>query len=395
MRTELCDRFDLDVPIFAFSHCRDVVAAVTNAGGMGVLGALAFSPEQLEIELKWIDEHVDGRPYGVDIVMPASYAGKDEGLGRQEEGGGVDPGVFRKLIPQEVTDWIEGVLEEYEVPPLPADHRAVEGVGGGGSDGLLGWTDGGARGQLEVAFEHPARLLVNALGPPPKDVIDMAHERGVQVGALTGAVEHALRQKEQGVDIIIAQGTEAGGHTGQIGSMVLIPDIVDAVGDTPVLGAGGIGSGRQAAAAMALGAQGVWTGSVWLTVAESEMTAGVMDKLFAAGSKDAVRSRSLSGKPARLLRTAWTEAWEREDCPGTLPMPLQYMACADAQTRIGLAARRDGAKARELVGIPVGQVVSRMNEMKASKEVIYEFMDEFVATVERLDGMLAAAAEHE
>jgi NAD(P)H-dependent flavin oxidoreductase YrpB (nitropropane dioxygenase family) len=395
MRTELCDRFDLDVPIFAFSHCRDVVAAVTNAGGMGVLGALAFSAEQLEIELAWIDEHVDGKPYGVDIVMPARYEGKDRGLGQTDEATGqVDASVFQKLIPQETREWIEGILDEYDVAPFPPDYEAPQGVGGGGSGGLLGWTEGGARSHVDVALKHPARLLVNALGPPPKDVIELAHRHGVQVAALTGAVEHATRQKEQGVDIIIAQGTEAGGHTGEIGSMVLIPDIVDAVRPTPVLGAGGIGSGRQAAAALALGAQGVWTGSVWLTVEESEITGFLRDKLLAAGSKDAVRSRTLSGKPARMLRTAWTEAWLREDCPGTLPMPLQYMACAEASARIGLAARQPGSRSRDLVGMPVGQIVSRMKEVKTSAEVVYQFMDEFVDAVSRLQGMLEAAEKH-
>jgi len=393
MRTELCDQFGIDVPIFAFSHCRDVVAAVTNAGGMGVLGALAFSPEQLDIELKWIDEHVNGKPYGVDIVMPASYQGKEEGLGKKDdETGQVDAAVFKNLIPKEVTDWIETIMQEFDIPPLPEDHQANAGVGGGGSDGLLGWTDGGARNQVEIALRYPVKLLVNALGPPPKDVIDLAHSHDIKVAALTGAAKHAIRQKEQGVDIIVAQGTEAGGHTGEIGSMVLIPDIVDAVAPNPVLGAGGIGCGRQAAAAMALGAQGIWTGSCWLTVKESEMTGGaVMDKLLAAGSADAVRSKTLSGKPARLLRTAWTEAWLRDDCPGTLPMPLQYMATAEAQTRIGLSARAGNPKAIELLGMPVGQIVSRMNQVKSAGQVVGDFIDEFVETVERLDGLVAAS----
>ncbi len=262
--------------------------------------------------------------------MPAKYEGKKEGLGRVEEATGkVDADVFNKMIPKDVTDWIETVLEEFEVPRLPEGHAQLADIGGGGDQGLLGWTDGGARYQLDVALKFPVKLLVNALGPPPKDIIDLAHSMDIKVAALTGAVKHALRQQEQGVDLIIAQGTEAGGHTGEIGSMVLIPDIVDAVAPNPVLGAGGIASGRQAAAALALGAQGVWTGSCWLTVEESEMTGGyLMEKLLAAGSEDAVRSQSLSGKPARLLRTAWTEAWLRDDCPGTLPMPLQYMACA-------------------------------------------------------------------
>lgn len=393
MHTDLCDLFGIDVPIFAFSHCRDVVAAVTNAGGMGVLGALAFSPEQLEIECTWIDEHVGGKPYGVDTVMPMSYAGKDEGLGKADaETGDVDASVFQNMIPEETRQWVESILEEYEVPPLPegADERD-DGVGGG-SSGLLGWTEGGGRNHVEVALRHPGvKLLVNALGPPPKDIIDLAHEHGVKVAALTGAVDHAQRQKQAGVDIIVAQGTEAGGHTGEIGSMVLIPDIVDAVAPTPVLGAGGIADGRQAAAAMALGASGIWTGSVWLGVREADVSPLVKEKLFAARPKDAVRSRSLSGKPARLLRTAWTEAWERDDCPGTLPMPLQYMACSEAQTRIGLAARKEGAKARDLVGMPVGQVVGRMTEELSSADVIYRFIDEFVESVDRLQQSLAAA----
>ncbi len=386
MRTQICDDFDIDVPIFAFSHCRDVVAAVTNAGGLGVLGALAFSPEQLELELRWIDDHVDGKPYGVDVVMPASYAGKDDGAGRQDEQGQVDPDVFQKMIPDETRAWIEKILEEYEVPPLPED---AETLGGG----LLGWTDGGGRNLVEVSLKHPIKLLVNALGPPPKDVIELAHQHGCKVAALVGTVKQALRQKEQGCDIIVAVGTEAGGHVGEIGSMVIIPDVVDALGDTPVLGAGGIASGRQAAAAMALGAQGVWTGSIWLGVSEADTGELIKEKLWAAEARDAVRSRSLSGKPARLLRTAWTDAWERSDCPGTLPMPLQYMACAEAQTRIGLAARKPG-KARELIGMPVGQVVGRMNGEISSAQLILEFMQEYVETVARLSSLLDAAERH-
>ena len=392
MRTQLCDVFGIDVPIFAFSHCRDVVAAVSNAGGLGVLGALAFSPEQLEIELKWIEDHTSGKPYGVDTVMPVSYEGKDRGLGQTDtKTGKVDAEAFRKLIPQEVTDWIEKILEEFEVPPLP-DAFERGSAQGDGSSGLLGWTEGGGRAHVDISLRFPGvKLLVNALGPPPKDIIDLAHSHDIKVAALTGSVKHAIRQQQQGVDIIVAQGTEAGGHTGEIGSMVLLPDIVDAVSPAPVLGAGGIASGRQAAAALALGAAGVWTGSVWLTVREAETSQLVKEKLFAAGSQDAVRSRSLSGKPARLLRTGWTEAWERPDCPGTLPMPLQYMASAEAQLRIGLAARKEGAKARALIGMPVGQVVSRMNAEQSSAEVIYGFMEEFVEAVDRLQGMLDAA----
>ena len=273
MRTRATDLFGLDLPLFAFSHCRDVVAAVSKAGGLGVLGALAFSPEQLEIELTWLDEHVDGHPYGVDVVMPASYAGS---------GGELDPNRMEQqladMIPQEHKDFIERVLDEHDVPPLNEDEER---------SGLLGWTHEGARPQVEISLAHPIRLLVNALGPPPKDVVDLADEHGVKVAALVGSLAHAERQVNQGVDMIVAQGYEAGGHTGDVAAMVLVPEVVDAVGDrVPVLAAGGIGSGRQMAAAMALGADGVWTGSIWLTTTESDTAPVVMDRLIAAGSRD-------------------------------------------------------------------------------------------------------------
>jgi len=361
--------FGIDLPIFAFSHCRDVVAAVSRAGGMGVLGALAFSTDQLEIELNWIDEHVDGKPYGVDVVMPASYAGA----------GNLDPAhmadQLADMIPEEHKQFITKVLDEYHVPPLPDDGETVVG--------LLGWTHEGARPQVDIALAHPIKLLVNALGPPPKDIVDLAHSHDVKVAALVGSPQQAERQVNQGVDIIVAQGHEAGGHTGEIASMVLVPQVVDAVSPVPVLAAGGIGNGRQMAAAMALGAEGVWTGSIWLTVAESDMTPIVVDKLLHATSRDTVRSRCMTGKPARQLRTGWTDAWDRPDSHGTLPMPLQYMATAEAQRRIARSQNRD------LVGMPVGQIVGAMDAVRPAKDVIFEMVSEFVDASERLGKLLA------
>ncbi len=367
MNTRVCDMFGIDLPIFAFSHCRDVVAAVSKAGGLGVLGALAFSPDQLEIELKWIDDHVDGKPYGVDVVMPAKYAGAGE----------LDPDRMAEqlgeMIPQQHREWLDKLLAEYGVPELSEEEH---------SEGLLGWVHEKGREQVEVALGHPIKLLVNALGPPPKDVIDLAHDHEVKVAALCGAVAQAERHAALGVDVIVAQGTEAGGHTGDVASLVLWPDVVDAVAPTPVLAAGGIGTGRQIAAALALGCEGVWTGSIWLTTAESDSSPVVTEKLLAAGARDTVRSRSWTGKPARMLRTEWTEDWEREDSPGTLPMPLQYMLISDAQRRIGKY------QVKELTTMPVGQIVGRMNKVRPVRDVIFDLVEDFVDASERVQKLV-------
>ena len=254
----------------------------------------------------------------------------------------------------------------------------------GRSRQLLGWTDATARPQVEVALDHPIALLANALGPPPADVVERAHRHGVRVAGLASSAHHARKQVDVGVDIIVAQGTEAGGHTGEIASMVLIPEVVDAVGATPVLAAGGIGNGRQMAAGMALGAQGAWTGSMWLTVAEADTDPRVLPKLLTASSRDTVRSRALTGKPARQLRTEWTDAWDSPDSPGTLPMPLQYMLVSEAHRRIARSGRA------ELMGLPVGQIVGSMNTVKPVREVIYSMIEEYVAAVERLNGITEA-----
>jgi NAD(P)H-dependent flavin oxidoreductase YrpB (nitropropane dioxygenase family) len=367
MKTRASEMFGIDLPIFAFSHCRDVVAAVSKAGGLGVLGALAFSPEQLEIELNWIDEHVDGKPYGVDVVMPAKYEGAGEldpeRMGEQ----------LKEMIPQQHRDWVNQLLAEHDVPELSDEDR---------SEGLLGWVHEKGREQVQIALEHPIKLLANALGSPPKDVVDLAHEHGVKVAALCGSVQQAERHVNQGVDIVVAQGGEAGGHTGDVASLVLWPDVVDAVAPAPVLAAGGIGTGRQIAAALALGCEGVWTGSIWLTTAEADTGSMAMEKLLAAGARDTVRSRSWTGKPARMLRTEWTEAWEREDSPGTLPMPLQFMLINDAMRRI------NKFNVKELTTMPVGQIVGRMNTVRPVRDVMFDLVDEFVESSQKLEKLV-------
>jgi NAD(P)H-dependent flavin oxidoreductase YrpB (nitropropane dioxygenase family) len=241
---------------------------------------------------------------------------------------------------------------------------------------------------MDVSFAHPIALMVNALGSPPPDMVERSRAAGVKVGALAGKASHAVRHVAAGADIIIAQGGEAGGHTGEIGTMVLVPEVVDAVAPVPVLAAGGIGRGRQMAASLALGAEGVWCGSVWLTTEEAETQPLVKEKFLAATSSDTLRSRSRTGKPARQLRSAWTEEWDSPASPGPLPMPLQPMLIGEASYRIDRAAKDMSSGAGQLANYFVGQIVGSMNEVKPAGRVVIEMVEEFIEAVQRLDDMM-------
>jgi NAD(P)H-dependent flavin oxidoreductase YrpB (nitropropane dioxygenase family) len=375
MKNRICELFGIEFPILAFTHCRDVVAAVSRAGGMGVLGAEAATPETLDIDLRWIAEQVGGKPFGVDVIVPAKYEGKAEGeVGRSE---------LRQRIPQAHRDFVDDMMRRYGVPELDADDR-----GRLGRDGAAPMSYASAARMMDVAFSHPISLIVNALGSPPPDMVERARAQGIKVGALAGKPSHAVRHVAAGVDLIIAQGYEAGGHTGDIGTMVLVPEVVDAVAPVPVLAAGGIGGGRQMAAAMALGAEGVWCGSVWLTTEEAETHPTVKQKFLAATSSDTLRSRSRTGKPARQLRCGWTDEWEGPQSPGPLPMPLQPLLVAEASTRIDRAAHDPDSGAAKLAGYFVGQIVGSMNEVKPAGRVVLDMVDEFIDAMQRVGSMM-------
>ena len=363
MRTPLCDEFGIEYPIFAFTPSEHVAAAVSKAGGLGVLGCVRFNdPDELETTLTWLDDATEGKPYGVDIVMPMKIP---------TEGTSTD---LQAMIPPEHLTFVEQTLQKLGVPPLPE---------GEGREGVLGWLHSVALSHHDVACKHRPVLIANALGSPPVYVIELCHAHGIKVAALAGAAKHALSHVTNGVDIIVAQGFEAGGHTGEIASMVLTPDIVDAVGpDVPVLGAGGIGSGRQVAASLALGAQGVWTGSIWLGTEEYQnltSNKGWETAFTRATSSDTVRTRIYTGKPARLLKTKWTEAWAEPDAPEPLPMPLQNLLVAEAHNRINASNDPD------VISMPVGQIVGRMNEVRPVAEVMAGLISEFEETVARLE----------
>ncbi|MDQ2754238.1 MAG: nitronate monooxygenase family protein [Actinomycetota bacterium] len=371
MHNVICDLLGMEFPLVAFSHCRDVVAAVTNAGGFGVLGAAAFSPEQLDIELTWIDEHTAGRPYGADILVPGTLVGKGEGLSATD---------MAARIPATHLEFIERLLVDHGV----AVDRSLAVGSGAASFGSPEANDS----LMDVAFAHPIKLIANALGVPPAPMILRAHREGVPVAALVGAKEHAVRQVNAGVDLLVAQGGEAGGHCGEVTTMVLVPEVIDAIAPlrpVPVLAAGGIVTGRQMAAAMALGADGVWTGSVWLTTEEAETAPATKAKMVAASSRDTVRSRSRTGKPARQLRSDWTDAWEGSDSPGALPMPLQLMISEPALRRVDQAASGGSAGATELATYFVGQGVGLMNSVRPAARVVIDIMEEFAESLARLE----------
>jgi len=375
MQTPITEMFDIEFPIVAFTHCRDVVAAVSRAGGLGVLGAVGHGDAALETDLAWIEDEIGDRPYGVDLIIPARYAGSEEG--------GLQVADLLATIPGAHREFLDELLERYDVPENP------DAAGGWAErPGDAPFSANRAIQQLDIALAHRPSLVANALGPPPREMIDRCHEAGIRVAALAGTTVHAERHVAAGADIIIAQGTEGGGHTGHIGSMVLLPEVVDAVDPVPVLGAGGIGRGRQMAAAMALGAAGVWCGSVWLTTEEAETHPVVKAKMLAAGSGDTLRSRSITGKPARMLRTAWTEEWDRDDTPAPLGMPLQPMLTSAALDRINRAAHHEGSGAEDLATYFVGQIVGDMNRSKGAGQVVIDMVEEFIDAAQAVAAQL-------
>jgi NAD(P)H-dependent flavin oxidoreductase YrpB (nitropropane dioxygenase family) len=375
MRTPLCDELGIEFPIFAFTHCRDVVVAVSKAGGFGVLGAVGFTPEQLEVELNWIDEHIGEHTYGVDIVIPNKYEGMDANLSGDDLAE-----MLRKMVPQQHLDFARKLLTDHGVPlPEEGEDNSLQ---------LLGWTEATATPQVDVALRHPKMTLIaNALGTPPADMIEHIHAAGRKVAALCGSPYQAKKHAAAGVDIIIAQGGEGGGHCGEVGSIVLWPQVVKEVAPVPVLAAGGIGSGQQIAAALALGCQGAWSGSQWLMVEEAENTPVQQEAYIKAGSRDTVRSRSFTGKPCRMLKNDWTDAWEAPGNPEPLGMPLQYMVSGMAVA----ATHRNPDETVDVAFNPVGQVVGQFTKVEKTAAVIERWVGEYIEATGTLNGLNAAA----
>lgn len=369
MKSDLCQRLGIEFPLFAFSHCRDVVAAVSRAGGMGVFGAVTYTPEELDRELAWIDANCGGKPYGVDLIVPNSL----QGAGRA-----ISPEQALAALPQEHRDFVAETLAARGIDPTDLDAGRAHTV-----EFINNLNEVGAGTMLDVAFSHPVALIANALGTPPPVMMERARAAGVPVAALVGARKHAEAQLAAGVDILIAAGGEAGGHCGEVSTMVLVPEVVRVAGDTPVLAAGGIVTGAQMAAAVAMGAAGAWCGSVWLTTAEGEPPQAIKDKMLAASSSDTVRSRSRTGKTSRQLRSAWTAAWDSGG-PVPLPMPLQSLLTEPALDKVARLAEGGHAGAGELATYWVGQGVGLMTQAMSAGAVVQAYKEDYIAAAERL-----------
>ena len=377
MKTAFTNLVGVPHPIVGFNRSPGVVAAVTNAGGFGVLAASAYTPAELDAQLTWIEDQTGGKPYGVDLLVPEKFVpGDPDHLVAS----------LRAQIPAGHLAFVRDLLDRYGIPEAAprasAEHDEI----------AASLNPTGAAALLDVAFRHPISLIASALGTAPPGLVARAKAEGVAVAALVGQPRHAVRQIEAGVDLLIAQGTEAGGHTGTIATMVLTPEIVDIAAGRPVLAAGGIASGRQMAAALALGAAGVWCGSVWLSSQEDVANQAIKDKFLQATSSDTVRSPTRTGKPARQLRSAWHEEWERPGSPAPLPMPLQPMLVNDAWQRIDAAAQAGHEGALRLESFFIGQVVGSFQRIRPAAEITRQIVADCEQRIADLARTLPGAA---
>lgn len=364
MRNRLTAMFGIEVPVFAFTHAPDVAVAVTNAGGMGALACSYYQPDELEAILSDMDARTQGRPYGIDVLF-ANKVGTVVPLAERET-----------TLPSAHLAFVDRLLVDGGIPELTRDAEArfrSEKTPGHGH------TEEGVMEVLEIVLRHPqAKFVVSAMGAPPAAVVDRLHGHGIRVAAMAGSAEHAGKHVAAGVDIVIAQGSEAAGHTGTIASMVLWPDVVDRVSPVPVLGAGGVGTGRHIAAALALGCEGVWAGTIWLGARESELTPALRQRYIQARAQDAIQQKFTTGKPLRSLRSKWTDAWGAADAPEPLPLASQKLLVAPALKRI------EEADAVDWISYSAGQIVGRITQETTIDALMADLKREFAEAMQAL-----------
>lgn len=388
LRTKLCDMLDIEYPIILAGMggvCGPtIVAAVSNAGGLGVLGAAGLNPDQLR---DWIEKtrSLTTRPFGVDLLLPK--------LDLPPISGKFSISELKAFLPAEELAFVDRLKKEIgipdvEVPPLEVD-----------SDFVLG-----AKKQIDVILEEQVPVFASGLGSP-ESIIPRAHARGMKVVGLVGNVRNARRVANSGADIIVAQGHEAGGHTGRIGTLALVPQVVDAVHPLPVVAAGGVGDGRGLVASLAMGACGVWVGTAFLLAHEACIDSprdwvtnlGVdpydleqweidhwKDRIIAATEEDTRVTRIYTGKTGRFISNKFIEAWERAGGK-TLPMPLQTLLICEAE--LGLRKGR----MTDYISEFGGQIAGMLKERKSAKQIVDEMVEGAISILkERLPAEVVA-----
>ena len=377
LRTPLCDLLGIEYPIVLAGMATgtgkqsiaptptELVAAVSNAGGLGVMGYGFNTPQEFDEGIRKVRTLTD-RPFGVDFMVPAKFA--DVGDKTNIE--------IRKDIERDYpkhVEFLKSLAEQFNLPEVEVPEK------------VPGESEGMTRQRVEVMLDNKVPVFACATGEPPQYIVEPAHEQGMQIIGMTGAVRHAARQMAAGSDIITAQGTEAGGHTGNISSFVLIPQIVDYVKPRPVLAAGGIGTGRHVAAAMALGAQGVWVGTAFLASEETNIEQPYQETILTGRSEQFTASKFGDGMQARGFDDEVKRAWEAS---GLQPLPMPLMGILNEP--LTLAARQVGRF--DLVGKGGGQIAGMVTERRPAKDILMSLVEEAEETIDQLQSNIGVAA---
>lgn len=392
LRTSLCDLLDIEYPVILAgmgagsggSALAELVAAVSEAGGLGVLGAAGLGPDQIHEQCAKIRK-LTSKPFGVDILLPGNTAEAPAPAGN----GGSDAGPSREgrspldLLPSQYKEWVEGAINKFYLkePPPPAP-RPLDG----GAARAEGSRDRRSREvqQVEAIVEERVAVFASGLGNPAP-YVKQFHDIGTKVLALVGNVKNAKRVAEGGADVVVAQGYEAGGHTGRIGTFALVPQVVDAVSPTPVVAAGGVGDGRGIAAALALGAIGVWVGTAFLATHEANVLPELKQRILNATEEDTRVTRLYSGKTMRNINNPLIELWEESGLQA-LPMGLQGIVSG----RVTAAARASGRP--ELTMNPAGQISGMLKEIRPAREVLEEMVEGAVRILSELSSSRVTAS---
>ena len=361
LRTKFCDMLGIEFPVVAFTHCKDVAVAVINSGGFAVLGEAMHTPDDIASDIKWIRDRVDGKPFGIDLVLPASVPPT----------GSLDELVSK--IPETHRKFAQEIKEKYDVPDPkgPIDLHQWGGL-----------NQQMARAQLEVLLDERVPVIASGLGSPVF-ILEAAHERGIKVFGLVGKARQAKRQLEAGVDAVVAQGYDAAGHTGDVGTFSIVPEVVAMAGDTPIIAAGGVTTGRHLAAALCLGASGVWTGTLWLASRESDVDMIIKERLLAATVEDTSYGTSISGMTMRVLKCPWTDEWSKPEAPHALPAPYQMLLSSDY-----IQGANDNRR-EDLMTEAAGQGVGFVTSMKPARQILFDLVEEALASFEEVVGELS------